>query len=65
MNTNLQEVKVVVAMAELRSSHTDLEEEVAAAAAAGGVVTCLHLPQAHLQTACEEEMGTYTARLLY
>ena len=51
------------ATAELWSSHTGLEEEVVAAAV--GVVTCLHLPQAHLQTACEEEMGTYTERLLY
>ena len=60
MGKSLPEVQVVVAMAELRSSHTGLEEEVAAAAAAAvGVVTCLHLPQAHLQTACEEEMGIY------
>ena len=48
MRKSLPEVQVVVAMAELRSSHTGLEEEVAAAAAAG-VVTCLHIPQAHLQ----------------
>ena len=47
MRKSLPEVQVVVAMAELRSSHTGLEEEVAAAAA--GVVTCLHIPQAHLQ----------------
>ena len=67
MRKSLPEVQVVVAMAELRSSHTGLEEESAAAAAAAavGVVTCLHIPQAHLQTACEEEMGTYTERLLY
>ena len=47
MRKSLPEVQVVVAMAELRSSHTGLEEQ--AAAAAGGVVTCLHLPQALLQ----------------
>ena len=55
-----------MAMAELRSSHTVLEEEsAAAAAAAAGVVTCLHLLQAHLQTACEEEMGTYIQKDYY
>ena len=95
-------------MAELRSSHTGLEEEVAAAAAAAAGVSyltflvqnktklCIHhsvktnlkqlyidefsclpcgsegvlssdmsaLPK-HRSANCKEEMGTYTARLLY